>query len=372
MEDCGHGWQEEYAALHKSIINGDAPQRFLVAQGLGGFTNVLYGAVSLFYVAMHTKRAFVLDLYNHSEALYEWAFDQPTINWTFDAEKGIVGSSDYYRLFSLYARQQSEKDEWYLQQMVEGDIANVGKEFDSLVIASNAGRTVAMTSNPYLQAQYKKWGLRPDNVYRCAINYLFKPNAQVMKKFEMEFNAINDPNTVSIGVQLRRGDSMFSGEERKAPPDSFYKTEFEHISYCAQQVEKRVAIDGRKPLWYVISDDKYYREYMKKTYPDKVLTRTEELTLMHAHFTAVQKGSEEAQRIDALQTVVGELWAYSKCDWYITMSNSGFARAAAAMSKEWMRNYDIPLNANMSAGFRSCDWNAVLDIYMQARKAPGI
>jgi hypothetical protein len=38
---------------------------------------------------------------------------------------------------------------------------------------------------------------------RCAMNFLFRPNQNVRNMFEKEFEAMNAPNTLKIGIQVR-------------------------------------------------------------------------------------------------------------------------------------------------------------------------
>jgi hypothetical protein len=59
LGDCGN-WQADYARLHADILAGRAPQRYAVAHGDRGLADSMKGAVSVFYYAVLTKRAFLV------------------------------------------------------------------------------------------------------------------------------------------------------------------------------------------------------------------------------------------------------------------------------------------------------------------------
>jgi hypothetical protein len=81
---CGNNWQSEYARLHRNILAGRQPPRYLIALGTGGLADSLAGAITLFWVALLTNRAFLMDMGDGIK--YEFAYDQPTINWSLDID----------------------------------------------------------------------------------------------------------------------------------------------------------------------------------------------------------------------------------------------------------------------------------------------
>ena len=53
-----------------------------VSVSAAGLADSLVGAVTLFWVAVLQRRAFFMT-FGDSRGRYEWAFDQPNINWTW-------------------------------------------------------------------------------------------------------------------------------------------------------------------------------------------------------------------------------------------------------------------------------------------------
>lgn len=67
---CG-SWQDDYIQLHKDILSGRKPPRYAISvPAPAGLSDRLVGAVSVFYYALLTDRAFQIagDLMTHVEA----------------------------------------------------------------------------------------------------------------------------------------------------------------------------------------------------------------------------------------------------------------------------------------------------------------
>lgn len=56
---CGN-WQAGYSQLHADILAGRAPPRYAVAGGMSGLADNVVGAISVFYFALLTGRAFLM------------------------------------------------------------------------------------------------------------------------------------------------------------------------------------------------------------------------------------------------------------------------------------------------------------------------
>ena len=69
---CG-SWQDKYIQLHKDILSGRKPPRYAISvPAPAGLSDRLVGAVSVFYYALLTDRAFQIagDLMTHTEACF--------------------------------------------------------------------------------------------------------------------------------------------------------------------------------------------------------------------------------------------------------------------------------------------------------------
>src|SRR6056297_3895 len=79
---CGD-WQEEYMALHRQILAGERPPRYLIAVlPHYGLADQLVGIITLFYWAFLTGRAFQISTGGQPLPPLEAAFDAPFVNWT--------------------------------------------------------------------------------------------------------------------------------------------------------------------------------------------------------------------------------------------------------------------------------------------------
>jgi hypothetical protein len=56
-KECGQ-WQQDYAELHRQILGGEKPSRYAMVYCTRGMADCLKGAVTIFYFALFTSRAF--------------------------------------------------------------------------------------------------------------------------------------------------------------------------------------------------------------------------------------------------------------------------------------------------------------------------
>ena len=55
-------WAEDYRELHREILAGHAPQRYVIAHGDRGLVDSLKGAITIFWYAVLSKRAFLMEI----------------------------------------------------------------------------------------------------------------------------------------------------------------------------------------------------------------------------------------------------------------------------------------------------------------------
>lgn len=82
FEGCGT-WQAEYMALHRRILAGELPPRYLVAHSPDkGFSDRLTGAITGFYHALLSGRAYQVTTGRQAHLpVFEDAFDAPFVDW---------------------------------------------------------------------------------------------------------------------------------------------------------------------------------------------------------------------------------------------------------------------------------------------------
>lgn len=74
-------WQQSRDRTHQQQWPQPGRRKRRVCGGAAGLADSLVGAVTLFWVAVLQRRAFAMKF--GAEGAYEWAFDQPHINWTW-------------------------------------------------------------------------------------------------------------------------------------------------------------------------------------------------------------------------------------------------------------------------------------------------
>lgn len=99
FHECGY-WQEEYMKLHREILSGRRPPRYLIAVlPESGLADQLFGIISLFFWALLTGRAFQITAGYQQISPLETAFDAPFINWTRPAGDPKVLTEHLYAKF---------------------------------------------------------------------------------------------------------------------------------------------------------------------------------------------------------------------------------------------------------------------------------
>ena len=90
-EQCGH-WQEDYANLHKNILAGKAPQKFMIAEPDEGLADSLACVTTVFYMSVLTNSAFLLRDLDNPVSTLTYGYDQPNIEWAAQPDL-LVGLS---------------------------------------------------------------------------------------------------------------------------------------------------------------------------------------------------------------------------------------------------------------------------------------
>eukprot|EP00204_Picochlorum_oklahomense_P002800 CAMPEP_0118804294 /NCGR_PEP_ID=MMETSP1161-20130426/22094_1 /TAXON_ID=249345 /ORGANISM="Picochlorum oklahomensis, Strain CCMP2329" /LENGTH=157 /DNA_ID=CAMNT_0006733015 /DNA_START=139 /DNA_END=608 /DNA_ORIENTATION=- len=94
--DCGHEWQKEYANLHREILDGRLPARYVISVAVeAGIADRLSGLMSEFYYALLSGRAIKMITYGDLPD-FSLAYDQPYINWSgVDLDDNIIEPLKY-------------------------------------------------------------------------------------------------------------------------------------------------------------------------------------------------------------------------------------------------------------------------------------
>ena len=357
---CGN-WQERYIAHHASILSGREPPRFAVSVHHSGLADNLTKAVWVFYFALLTNRAFILGFPPSQQAKFEWAYDAPWVNWTdgrhlldlVDLDKPSGPQQSGIFLFNdLVSWNSSDED---VKLFANGDVTSMAEQSDTVVFWKGTGQTFRLFDNPYHRNELQNMGLRPDIAVGCALNFLFEPNTAVKTLFRREIQALSQPSTLKIGVQIRTSsysDAAFFDKDKAVQDLSFWDPWFE----CAQQIEDSNLVRDTGVLWYLISDSQPLREYAKAKYGDKLCVTMpgDGMTLDHSTW-----GSSG---YDGFISAAGENWLFGMTDYQVVTGASNFGKIGAMRSMGWHNLYsfwvkDDSVGRLGSMESRQCDKN---------------
>ncbi|KAI5478724.1 ABC transporter [Pseudohyphozyma bogoriensis] len=325
-------WEEEYATLHASILNGTLPPRTLEFRCVdgelcGGLSDRMFGAITTFTSALLTKRAFT--------AAWEYflpidmVFDSPYIDWSAPYHpnstrhqhpiynKLEMAEGPYYQDAMLLLPGKKMDD--FMKDQLETDYA--GRPWAQLL--TNIGsliRTLKYVS-PGREKLYAM-GLRPQSAYTCIFDYLFKPKPAVLDFIARYTSLFSLPNIYTITLQIRTGDAaMVSGGDTSNTIDKW-----SYFFNCAERVAQVHARPDQRVVFMLLSDSEHLKKEALAKYPGKVM-----ITGIGASHVAHNStgGRSPTQTMDALQDAVADAWVQEGADFQIISRESGFGRLQA-------------------------------------------
>jgi hypothetical protein len=349
--NCGN-WQEKYTELHRRIVAGEAPQRFLVSiPPFTGLADKLVGLPAEVMWAMLTDRAFQY-LPRHGFPPYDSVFDIDNINITGPVDlpndiqdsPGIMDFGHYLdRLNSPDKRKEFTHNfhDYFPICLRNNDSANTIILAQSdlhiypptyynakyLMVESNRGMSYRFFENPYHAETLRSWGLNPDNSFGCIMNYLFRIKENgcdvTCQSIRKDMEVAKQQNTVVVGIQIRVGDASMEGKDtttlgRGAP----------HFK-CAQDIADQIKQDsGQKVIFYLISDSISLLTAAKQEYGDRLLADN---TTRPLHTATANTHSQEG-KIRMIQHTTNQVFLFSKADYHVVTTDSGFGMMAAWMN----------------------------------------
>lgn len=267
---CGNNWQSEYAQLHRKILTGRQPPRYLIALGTGGLADSLAGAITLFWVALLTNRAFLMDMGDGIK--YEFAYDQPTINWSLDTDSIRPLPSEMLQMVhgGIVGRGRD------LYDALEGkrDLHRVLGDTPALFVKTNFGRSIRLFSSTYHNTTLFGVGVTPQTAFGCAFSYLLRLNNESLRLVADEFASLNDPDILGIGIQIREGDQVMKSPLKPSHYQITTDDNRRRFLDCAGRIERQVANiykGKRQIMWYLLSDSIKTRREMKNAIGDRII-----------------------------------------------------------------------------------------------------
>lgn len=354
---CGSGWQERYRHLHAAALaNKKSPRILHVSTNIGfvGLGNSLDGILSMFYVALLMERAIVID-----EKLglpFTSIFDSPYgLNYTADHDyvdsfkfsaADLQFGTKYLHL--PFIDKPDKKGFTVIDTMTSGNLTALWQRAPVVKVASAAPYYDQIFNNPYHKKQLFRYGLSPETAHGCALRYLFTPNAHMLERFKAQFEYMNDPDILVIGIHARFGDEA-TFEAKEGLDISNQTTGIDYIFKCAQDIETAYGPGAKKgTLWFLMSDSEPFRQVALQKYRDKVVSYTETkaahvaMEVLRDRTQHAETDAEYRQRIREFELAAGEYWLYSLADFHIKVGkHSTFNTGAAAASQLWASTVDL-------------------------------
>lgn len=221
---------------------------------------------------------------------------------------------------------------------------------DIVLFDGNVGMTAFLFDNPKYRKHFMTLGTRPEDAYRCAIDFLFTPNAAVREHFNHEFEVLAG-DIFKVAIQLRLGDSYLSGRaDRREAAQRHIEAKLHHVQHffdCAKQLEQTYKTDGQDSVWFVVSDSLAIRQLANATYAGKVMTRVTQ----PGHVLAAEGDSKETTMIEA----AGEHWLLALTDYQIVSDVGSFGKTGALRKRSWHTIYRLPVSRIPATNEIVCD-----------------
>lgn len=313
-EVCGN-WQSTYKIQHDAIIAGRLEERVAVAYIDGGIADCLSGAISTFYYALLTGRAFKI-----LGTRWSRAFSTPNVDWrdsrTLAFYKTLIripqnnasivvgGWTPNFASNEMYVAFKSKNLRRYMSS------------FNTVLFVANLGLTHTLFSNVHHYNELYRMGLRPETAFGCAMNFLFSPHPHVMRPYANIISKLVDPRVMTVGVQVRVGDHVLGvdGSVDLSMYDGFFE--------CADRVKQDFGHVSKPTFYFLVSDSVAVRRHGIRRWGKQALT----LPVVAQHVSRNESSMEHA---------VAENWLLGMCHTFVVSRFSGFGRTAVARSMRW-------------------------------------
>lgn len=342
---CGDDWQTKYQELHTNIINGTRKPKFLVYscpwtnKGCCGYGNRVYALVSLFYLAILTDRAFLID-WTAPKPLKHF-LEPKSINWNYP-----VPNLDHRKhLWRTLKNEKKKIRDGWITKNTSAFVSwmrneNMMKYFDKpveiatsiLFFAENA-----MRKNTYLMKRARELTLRPllagtprYSMIGCAFDFLFQPKRSLQDSLDNTRRALRENGTLVIGIHIRLGDQQFGRIHTTPRVD-----EFQMFFACAEKVERKIfhlANDSSRTRWYLATDSVFVKEYAMKYFSQKIITTESK----PQHLDKYENGEEPLE--EAMLNVIHDHFILAESD-FLVLSPSSFSKTAAGLGMHRPTDY---------------------------------
>ena len=179
--------------------------------------------------------------------------------------------------------------------------------------------------------QLEKFGLTYATAFGCSMEFLFRPLPQVLELIVPEMRRIREPDTFTIGIQIRMGDRVFSGQDTSV---SISQPEIAQYFSCAQQIQDSLprALRRQRVAWLLVTDSASLREAAAREFGQKLLTKLD-VNLGHSFIQTSddkEPGQSFSERdMEAFRIAAAEQYLLGMADVHVITWDSSFGRTAA-------------------------------------------
>ncbi|XP_029184404.2 uncharacterized protein LOC114952598 isoform X4 [Acropora millepora] len=334
---CGTKWQEDYMKLHRDMLNNRRPPKYLVyfcggrKFGCGGYGNRLGAITSLFYLAVITGRAFLID-WNTTVPIEKYLRPR-NIQWDFPMSKlrHLKKSYHYWgkgeHEFVNKDSQRSPVNFNLFRHWLED--TDMGSFLDSPleIVTSLWYFAPSFLQHKFAERVASEIGVKVRghrySLVGCAFDFLFERTAEFERTLSIARESLNlKPNIPRIGIHIRMGDG------NAFHPASLDRrtTNFNNFFTCARKLERTIIKSesnfSREDIkWFLATDTLGVKQVALKTYPNKVVSLSVKLEHINVREPSVE----------GLQGVLLDHFLLSESDYFV-LSDSSFSKTALGMN----------------------------------------
>lgn len=248
-------------------------------------------------------------------------------------------------------------DDPFVKQLINGSLLDVWDDADVWKVKGNLGVISILFDNPLYKRSLFDVGLRPEDAFGCALDYLFVPSSAVRTYFAREFNVMTS-SLLKVGIQARFGDSNLRGGNEGAYAEASLPS-VQHFFDCAQHLLAMYQQPEQGGIMLLVSDSLDVRLQASEVYGERLMTKLDE-----PGHTQLTRGNHQRQ---AMIHAAGEHWLFGMADYHIISSIGNFGKSAALRSRQWHSVYSLSVAGGNGI---ACDGRNALDFGELVRMAP--
>lgn len=348
LELCGANWQNEYAALHRAIMNGEKEQKYVVAFPIkAGLADMIHGYISAFLWALLSDRAFLIlrvpQLDDNTQRTIDFAYKSPYINWAspyISREVFACLLPPYDGSNRVQCQEQNIPFNGHQRSIthvggVNGgfttdydkastDLKTLRGDKDILMTISNRGATYRIFDHPeYGPLLTSRFNMTRQTAFPCLFHFLFQPYLEVCQGscrdvYKQLRHAGKSGQVVRIAIHVRNP-QWGAGE---------------HF-HCADSLVNHYQAQGKEVLVVLVATSASLQRQAKDKYGDKLLLPAgEPVEASAVHDRPQHLSLEEEQAFDRQATMESarDYLIMSQADIHILSPRSGFG-VVGAMSR---------------------------------------